>query len=64
MSLPTHNAFELMILWWSQSGDDPQDDLTKIGYKLNYESKLFKTLIYIFGYPIEQCMKIWRFFFF
>jgi len=37
---------------------------TKIGYKLNYESKLFKTSIYsFFGYPIEQCIKIWRVFF-
>jgi hypothetical protein len=35
--------------WWWQSGDDPQEDLAKFGYK----SKKLKTSFYsIFGYRV------------
>jgi hypothetical protein len=43
----------LAILSYSQSGDDPQQDLAKFGEKLKYGSKICKTSFYVFGYVLE-----------
>ncbi len=37
-----HAMFFWSILWYSQSGDDPQEDLTKFGHKLNMKITLKK----------------------
>jgi len=49
----------LAIVCYSQSGDDPQEDLAKFGYKLNMKKKSLETPIYIFGYLLEPCIEIW-----
>jgi hypothetical protein len=41
-------GIEVLWGWWGQSGDDPQEDLAKFGYK----SKKLKTSFYIFGYRV------------
>jgi hypothetical protein len=53
-SLPVF--FFLEILCYNQSGDGPQEDLAKFGYKLNMKKK---TSFYIFGYLLELCIEIW-----
>ncbi len=42
------------ILWCGQSGDHPQEDLAKFGYKHNIQVKILKTSLYIFGYILQQ----------
>jgi hypothetical protein len=50
----------LAISCYSQSDDDPQEDLAKFGYKLNKEVKSQKESFYIFGYLCELFKKIWQ----
>jgi len=48
----------LAIVCYSQSGDDPQEDLAKFGYKLNMKEKVLKHPSIIFGYLLEPCIEI------
>jgi hypothetical protein len=43
----------------SQIGGDPQEGLSKIGYKLNMKIRVFKHLPF-FGYLLEPCIEIWQ----
>jgi hypothetical protein len=53
------------ILWYSQSGDHPHEDLLKFGNNQDMKVKIISTSFDIFGYLLEPCTEeIWRFFFF
>jgi hypothetical protein len=57
-------VFFLGILCYSRSGDDPQKDLAKFGYKLNMKAIFLITHPSIFlANLIEACIEIWRYFF-
>jgi hypothetical protein len=44
-------VFFLAILCYSQSGDDPQEDLVKFGYKLNMKENFIKKTLLYFWLP-------------
>jgi hypothetical protein len=48
----------LRILWCSQSGNNPENNLLKFGYILHMEVEKKKNPFHILGYP---SIKIWRF---
>jgi len=60
-------VFFLAILWYSQSGDDPQEDLVKFGYKLNMKASFIKKkTILCFWLPtrtmyrnLENSLRFW-----
>jgi hypothetical protein len=57
-------CFLKSILWYSQSGDHPHEDLLKFGNNQDMKVKLISTSFDIFGYLLEPCTEeIWRFFF-
>jgi hypothetical protein len=39
------------------------EDLDRFGYKLNMKLIFLKHQVYVFGYLLEPCVNIWRFFF-
>jgi hypothetical protein len=39
--------------------DDPQEGLSKFGYKLNMKIRVFEHLPF-FGYLLEPCIEIWQ----
>jgi hypothetical protein len=39
------------ILYYTQSGDDPKEDLAKFGYKLNMKAMLKKNILVYFWLP-------------
>jgi hypothetical protein len=41
------------ILWCSQNGNDPLEDLAKFGDKLNLKIRIFEYPSTIFGYILE-----------
>jgi hypothetical protein len=45
-----HSQFFMVILCYSQIGDDPKEDVGKFGYKQNMKVKL--------GYLLEPCIEI------
>jgi hypothetical protein len=51
----------LSILWCSQSGDDPQEVVSQIWIQDKYKGS-FKLSFYIFGFVLDSCIEIWRFF--
>jgi len=44
-------------LCYSQSGDNPEEDLAKFDNKLNMKIKYLKTVFYISGYPLPTMYK-------
>jgi hypothetical protein len=62
LASPGGSVFLLAIFCYNWSGDYPQEEFSHILLPAKYESKIFKTLFYVFGYLLEQCMKIWWFF--
>jgi len=52
----------LRILWCSQSGDHPENNLAKFGYILDMKIGKRKTeSFYILSYLLELIIKIWGF---
>jgi hypothetical protein len=43
------------ILYYSQSGDDSQEDLAKFEYKRNKKLQFWKAFLHIFGDPLKPC---------
>jgi hypothetical protein len=62
LASPDGSVFLLAIFCYNWSGDDPQEEFNHILLPAKYESKILKTSFYVFGYLLEQCMKIWWFF--
>jgi hypothetical protein len=54
-------VFFLAILWYSQNGNDSQQDLAKLGYKINMIRIFFKSFS-ISGYLLESCKSTMQFF--
>jgi hypothetical protein len=50
-----------MILWCSQSGHYPENNLAKFGYILDMKVEKNSKSLYILGYLLELIIKIWRF---
>jgi hypothetical protein len=61
LASPGGSVFLLAIFGYNWSGDYPQEEFSHILLPAKYESKILKTLFYVFGYLFEQCMKIWWF---
>ncbi len=55
-------CFFLSILWCSQNGNDPQQDLAKFGYKIHMKLKKFKHPSIFVATCLNQCIEIWWFF--
>ncbi len=52
--------FFLAIFCYSQSGDDPQEDLAKFGYKLNMKINVLKhPSIFLATYLMNRVLEIW-----
>jgi hypothetical protein len=51
-------GFLLRDLWWSQSGNHPENDLAKFGYILDMEVEKKTESLYVLGYTF-----IWAIFF-
>jgi len=47
-----------MILWCSQSGHHPENDLAKFGYMLDMKVEKKSESFYILGYLLEFIIKI------
>jgi hypothetical protein len=60
-----HALLMVKILWCSQSGDLPENNLAKFGYVIDMKfgrGKKKKTeFFYVLGYLLELIIKIWRF---
>jgi hypothetical protein len=50
-----------MILWCSQSGHHPENNLAKFGYILDMKVEKKSKSFYVLGYLLELIIKIWRF---
>jgi hypothetical protein len=46
----------------AKSGDDPQEDLARFGYKLNMKVKFLNATSIFLAHPLEPCVKIRRVF--
>jgi len=58
-SPPKLQVFFLSILWCSQSGDHPLEDLAKkFGYELDMK---VKSIFLSFDYPLKPIGEIWQF---
>ncbi len=62
LTLSVSVLFWSILLWCSQCGDGPQEDLARFGYKLNTSETFLETYFTIFGYILEPCIEICRFF--
>jgi len=49
------------ILWGSQSGDNPYEDLAKFFHNLNIKGKIVKHLSFFMAILLEPCIEIWSF---
>jgi hypothetical protein len=49
-----------MILWCSQGGDHPENNLTKSGYLLDMKVKKKPEYFFILGNLLELIIEIWR----
>jgi hypothetical protein len=53
--------FVLAILYYSQNGDDSQEDLAKFEYRRNMKLQYWKASFYILGYLLKTMhVKSWR----
>jgi len=50
-----------MLLWWSQSGDHPENNLSKFGYILDMKLAKKTESFDVLGYLLEFIIKLWRF---
>jgi hypothetical protein len=46
----------------AKTGDDPQEDLARFGYKLNMKVKFLNATSIFLAHPLEPCVKIRRVF--
>jgi hypothetical protein len=55
-------CFFLSILWCSQNGNDPHEDLAKFGFKIHTKVKNLKHPSIFVATCLNQCIEIWWFF--
>jgi hypothetical protein len=48
-------------LGYSQSGDDPQEDLAKFGYQAKYDFFAKHSSINFWLFYVNPCIEVWRF---
>jgi hypothetical protein len=46
---------------WSQTGNHPQEDLAKFGYRPDVKVEKIQNLSYIFGTCLEPVAELWQF---
>jgi hypothetical protein len=61
---PGARAFLFPIVWCSQTGYHPQEDLAKFGYGPGMKVKKIKRILLYFGNPTGTCTRDMAIFFF